>query len=533
MSSLGKRLLTAATAGLVVATGAAVPAAAEPGPAAAVDRFPTPALNWYKCYTSAECAVVRLPLDYDEPGGDTTEVALLRVRAKNPAARIGTLFVNPGGPGGPATDLALSSPAVLSAGLQERFDIVGVDPRGVGASTNVRCWKSHRQQAANLEAVTATFPWGRAEERSYLAGVRKLGRACSTTGRPLSGAMSTAEVVRDLEVLRRAVGDDKLSFLGFSYGSAVGQYYANMFPGRFRAIAVDGVIDPEHWVGTPATADQEQDSRLRSGAASYRALREILARCDKVGEKYCRFAAGNPVKNFERIAVRLRQKPLVVTDEYGGFTLTYPAFVMAVLGGMYAADAADSVTGLAASVWALLHPPSAGGAAAALRTGMRDARSRPGRDFPYVNSVDAFSGVLCTDALHPRDAAQWPALAAAADKRAPYFGRSWVWGSAQCARDTWTVRDEDAYMGPWNKDTAAPVLFVGAKWDPATNYDDAVSASRRLPKGALLTSTNWGHTSYTSSACVAGHVETYLITGRPPARGTVCAGEYQPFARPL
>jgi hypothetical protein len=164
---------------------------------------------------------------------------------------------------------------------------------------------------------------------------------------------------------------------------------------------------------------------------------------------------------------------------------------------------------------------------------IKDARKKAARDFPYDNSFEAFAAVDCTDALHPKDVSQWPALMDKADKRAPYFGRAWGWSTAQCARNTWTVRDEDAYTGPWNRRTAAPVLLVGTKWDPATNYDDAVSASKRLPNSRLLSNTNWGHTSYGTSACATGAIDKYLLTGALPAKGTLCQGEYQPFTTPI
>ena len=154
--------------------------------------------------------------------------------------------------------------------------------------------------------MNVAFPWGAKQEASYVKAAKQFGKACSTTGKPLTGAMSTAEVVRDMDVLRRAVGDEKLTYLGFSYGTAIGQYYADMFPDRFRAIVVDGVLDPDHWVGTKRTANQEQNQRLRSADGAYRALQEILKRCDTAGELYCQFAAGDPVKNFATIAQKMR-----------------------------------------------------------------------------------------------------------------------------------------------------------------------------------------------------------------------------------
>ena len=497
---------------------------------ARVDKVPTPRLGWYKCYQTAECATTRLPLDYDKPKGATTEIAVLRIKAKDQKHKIGSLFLNPGGPGGSGVSIALAAPSFLSPAVLDKFDIVGFDPRGIGSSTNVKCWKSVKDQSAVLSQMNVAFPWGKAQEATYVKAAKKFGKACSTTGKPLTGAMSTAEVVRDMEVLRRAVGDRKLTYLGFSYGTAIGQYYANMFPERFRAIVVDGVLDPSHWVGTRQTANLEQDERLRSADGAYRALREILKRCDAAGEDRCVFATGNPVGKFETIARRLRAQPLTVTDEFGTYTVTYADFIGGVLGSLYGTDAGPAVTDLAEQLWRLLETPAAAaGAKVALRQRITDARAESADEQLYDNGFETFAGVLCTDALHPRDAGQWPALMAKADRRAPYFGRAWGWGSAQCARNTWTVRDEDAYAGPWNRRSAAPVLVVGNLWDPATSYDDAVSASRLLANARLLTSTNWGHTAYGSGDCATSAIDSYLLNGTLPDRGTVCEGAFQPF----
>jgi pimeloyl-ACP methyl ester carboxylesterase len=531
-------------AGVLVA-GAGAPAAAavktdhtSAQERARVDRVPTPKLGWYACYETAECATTWLPLDYDNPKGAKTEIAVARIKAKDQKHKIGTLFLNPGGPGGSGVDIALAAPYFLSQTLLDKFDIVGFDPRGIASSTNVRCWKSVKDQTAVLNEMNVAFPWGKAEEKTYVDGAKKFGKACSTTGKPLTGSMSTAEVVRDMDVLRRAVGDKKLSYLGFSYGTAIGQYYANMFPDRFRAIVVDGVLDPEHWVGTKATANVEQDQRIKSAVGAYRALQEILKRCDKAGEKYCEFAAGDPVKNFDVIAQKLRQKPIVITDDSGSYTITYADFVGGILGDLYDVGAGDWVTQDAAYISTLLNSSSSAAAKATAKAALikkiRDNKGKKAaRDFPYDNGFESFATVDCTDAFHPKDAGQWPALMVTADKKAPYFGRAWGWETAQCARNTWTVRDEDAYTGPWTRHTAAPVLIVGTKWDPATNYDDAVSASKRLPNSRLLSNTNWGHTSYGTSDCATNAIDNYLLKVKLPAKGTLCQGAYQPFLEPL
>ncbi len=561
MPSSARRLAITGIAGAVLAAGAAVPAAAATPQAAPplsavpslaakkaattsakerkrVDSVKTPKLGWYKCYETAECATVRLPLDYDKPKGATTEIAVLRVKARNQSKKIGSLFINPGGPGGSGTSIALNAPYFLSDSVLERFDVVGVDPRGIASSENVKCFRSTKDQTLAYAGLNVAFPYGKTQEKAYIKSAQALAKACSTTGKKIAGAMSTAEVVRDMDVLRRAVGDKKLTYLGFSYGTAIGQYYANMFPDRFRALVVDGVIDPVSWTGTKKTSNQIQDERMHSADGAYKALREILVRCDKAGEKYCSFAAGDPVKNFETIAQKLRAKPLVITDELGTYTITYADFVGGILSALYDTTAGESVTDLSSLLWTLLAAPAATTAdkvvaKKAVIERIREARRKPGRDFPYSNDFEAFSGVMCTDGLHPKDPNSWPAATAKADKRAPYFGRIWAWGSVQCARNSWTVRDEDAYTGPFNRRTAAPVLVVGNYWDPATNYEEAVSSAKLLPNSRLLSSTNWGHTAYGTSACATTAIDNYLLKATLPAKGKVCQGDIQPFTEPL
>jgi hypothetical protein len=165
----------------------------------------------------------------------------------------------------------------------------------------------------------------------------------------------------------------------------------------------------------------------------------------------------------------------------------------------------------------------------ALITEARAGAGRPSYAFPYDNGREAFSSVLCTDGLNPADAAAWPGIGAAADDRAPYFGRLWAWSSSPCASDTWRARDEDAYRGPFTRVTSAPVLVIGTTWDPATIYEGAVQASRLLPASRLLTSESWGHTAYGSSACVNDAVAQYLVAQALPPEGAVCRGDVQPF----
>jgi pimeloyl-ACP methyl ester carboxylesterase len=530
--SLASRLLAAGLAlagSMIVAPPAAVagPASTRTGSLEArrVDAVPTPKLGWYSCYGWAQCATAKVPLDYDRPTGKQISLALLRVKARDQRHRIGSLFVNPGGPGGSGVTMALSAPYFLSDALLDRFDIVGMDPRGIGYSQQVNCFGTAARQTPAMTTLNMGFPWGAEQERAYVKAAGQEARACSTTGRELAGAMSTAEVARDMDVMRRAVGDRQLTYLGFSYGTALGQYYADMFPDRFRAIAVDGVINPRAWVGSAATAGQIQDDRLRSADGAWKALAEILRRCAVAGPDKCAFSE-SPLRHFAVLAERLQRQPITV----GTTTVTYASFIGMVLSALYQPDAGAEVTGLAAELYELV---TAGSVPSVRTLSDRIGRLRPGRAFPYDNSFDAYAAVMCTDGRHPALGASWAKAVARADKRATYFGRAWGWASVQCARDNWTVHDEDAYTGPFTQHTSHPVLFVGSFWDPATNYADAVSSSKLLPNSRLLSSDNWGHTAYGTSACATGATDRYLLYRSLPAEGTTCVGDNQPFRTPL
>ncbi len=560
---------TGAAAAAPAPTGSAVtallsPARTSPAEARRVDRVKTPRPNWFTCEPfapNAECATVPLPLDYDTPSGPTTDVAVLRIPARDPARRIGTLFLNPGGPGGSGVEIAAAAPGFLSADVLDRFDIMGFDPRGTNYSDNVKCWADLGQQYDAIEPIfTMPFPYERPEVRAYVRASESFGRACSTTGRPLSASMSTAEVARDMDVLRRMTGDKQLTYLGFSYGTYLGNVYANLFPDRVRAVAIDGVLDPVAWAGTTATASVPQTQRLRSGEGAAKALDEILVRCRKAGPDRCMLAAaGDPVKKYAEIVADLKAAPVRVVDDQTGqvvFEITYPVLVSMLLGDLYSPDGWIFVDGDLSWVLSLLEPPAdpgtplakrqaaarqgllakAKGQAAQARTAtttkQRLARAG-GWAFPYFNGPEAFQSVLCTDGRNPSRASDWATFAARNDSTAPGFGRLWTWASAPCASSTWTVRDEDSYRGPFTRATANPVLVVGNYWDPATNYQGAVKAAKLLPNSRLLSSNSWGHTAYGTSACVTTAVDRYLLTRRVPAAGTTCVGDSQPFTDPV
>lgn len=531
-----------------------------------MDAVPTPKLGWYDCYGGYRCSTTRLPLDYDRPKGATTEVALLKFPARQPKNKIGTLFVNPGGPGGSATELAYFAPFVFDQEVLNRFDIVGVDPRGIGFSENLECFASQAKQAPVLNTLSSVvFPDTAKEEAAYEKAVVKLGVACASSGQPMASSMSTAEVTRDTDVLRRAVGDKKLSYFGFSYGTYLGQVYANLFPDRVRALALDGVIDPVGWQGK--SKDAPVWDPIRSADGSSHALRTLLRLCDEAGGQKCRFAPGNPADNLAVIASRLKRSPLEETDPFTEetFHYGYPELSNDLVGALYQTDAPQIVTDLLADLIIVTEPPAKASAArsgpaaaeqnhqkAAARTNaLRDlirtvtvlerrattptipkAATRSGQQprrsvasgFPYDNGLETFADVQCTDSVPAGRTAQWSGYAAAADRRTPYVGPLWAWQSVFCAKDAWKAKDEDAYRGSFTHKTAAPLLFVGDYYDPATNYAGARKADSLAPNSRLLSSNSWGHTAYGTSECVSAGVDNYLVKLKLPKRGKVCQG---------
>lgn len=557
LTALALAVSWAATTTTATAAPGAAPAATagdvtSPEEAARVDSVAAE-IDWFDCTNvvgpRVDCGMVDLPLDYDDPTGPTTSVAVLRQRVVDPSRKVGTLFLNPGGPGGSGVSIASNAADFLPAAVLARFDVVGFDPRGTNFSTNVKCWNNLGEQTNDLLPTFETaFPDTTIEKADFVASAKKFGQKCSTTGQPLSASMSTANVARDMDVLRRTLGDAQLSYLGFSYGTYLGNVYANMFPDRVRAIVIDGVLDPNGWQGSPATADVPQTARIKSGEGAAKAVKETLKRCAAAGKKYCYTARlGKPAQVWKDMTTSLKKKPIDLGD---GYRIDYPLVISMFLSEMYSDYGPDL---LDMDIWALrsmqLDPPSksekAFGPARQLRERLKQFEAREAAtqarterlarafDFPYDSSPEAFQSVLCTDGLNPRFASSWPSAAAAADKKAPGFGPLWTWASAPCASSTWTAVDEDAYRGTFDHVTANPVLVVGNYWDPATNYAGAVAAADLLPNSRLLSSNSWGHTAFLTSSCVDKAITTYLVTTKVPAEGKVCVGRSQPFRYPI
>jgi pimeloyl-ACP methyl ester carboxylesterase len=525
-----RRVVLAALVAVLAATLFTVPAAgasARP-PASGTGSAAVPKLHWGSCgegFEAFQCTTAVVPLDYDQPKGKQISLALARLPATDPSHKIGSLFLNPGGPGGSGVDFLFEvGPFLYSDEVRAHFDLVGFDPRGIMRSTPLRCYDTLDESLADLAPIS--FPVTKADERVWVRSDRAISRACAERGGPILDHMSTANVARDMDLLRRAVGDAKLTYAGVSYGSYLGATYANLFPGKVRALVVDGVLDPVAW--STGRGDQADTlpftTRLRSAKGTYATLQEFLRLCDAGGPN-CAFSAGDPKRRFDRLARRLLREPVQVVDPGGVLeTITYADMVVVTLVSMYNTAAWPDLADFLQLVWEASSPRAVGASLQALR-----ARLGVGlQQEPYPNFVEGFPGVACSETHNPATVGAWAQAARAQDRRYPYFGRPWTWNSSIC--QPWPGWDDDHYDGPWDHVTANPVLVVGNLFDPATPYHGAVTVDRLLPRSRLLTLAGWGHTSLFASACIDAWVSRYLVTTRVPPRGTVCQPDVVPFA---
>jgi pimeloyl-ACP methyl ester carboxylesterase len=511
---------TTTTAGTTTTSGTST----TPGTAATAQG--SRRLTWTACRDGFQCATLFAPLDYDQPDGVQVALPLIKLPAGQPARRIGSLLLNPGGPGGSGVDFARGFAKFLPLQVRARFDVVGFDPRGIMRSSPLRCFDTFDQAVAGVPPFA--FPLTAREERVLRDADRTLADACAGHGGPILSHMSTADVARDMDLMRETFGDARLNYLGYSYGSVLGQVYANLFPNRVRALVIDGVLDPIAWTtgrGTEASTTPFS-VRIRSDQGALRTLNEFFRLCDAAG-KDCAFS-GSASKRYATLAARLRAHPIEI-DEGDGQTsrFTYADLVSATLGGMYEPTSWPDGAEFLAAVEDAASPATLGRLRAKLSARLGLA---PLAQEPYPNFIEGGLGVSCSDSINPRTFAQWRRAVHAAARRTKYFGRAWGWSGSVCTQWSRTA-GQDRYLGPWTARTASPVLVVGNFFDPATRYQGAVTASRLLPRSRLLSYAGWGHVAFVLRAnfCVDDNVTRYLVTLQTPPSGTVCSPEGSPF----
>ncbi|MGW0230772.1 alpha/beta hydrolase [Actinopolymorpha singaporensis] len=457
-------------------------------------------LHWVKCTSGAsfQCAALRVPLDYSRPGGQSIELAVLRLPARDRAKRLGSLVINPGGPGGSGVEYAAAAPWVVSKPVIARYDIVGFDPRGVGKSAPVDCLTD--KQMDHYLAIDGS-PDNTTEQNDLMKEARFFANGCKARSGAVLGHVSTKDAARDMDVLRSALGDKKLTYLGKSYGTFLGATYAGLFPKRAGRLVLDGAIDPT--LSARALG-------LEQAKGFEVALRAFIQDC--VSRKDCPLGSSvsEAYRTIDDFLARTDKTPLKTNDPSRKLTQSL------------------AVTGIIMPLYVKEYWPR-------LRTAMRSALAGNGSGLlaladEYVernpngtyrnNSGEAIVAVNCLDRPDLKSVAQARAEQPAFEKASPRFGSYILWGSLSCA--AWPFKPTGR-PGPIHAKGAPPILVIGTTRDPATPYDWAVRLAKQLDSGVLLTRDGDGHTGYMQgNQCIDQLVDRFLIDGKPPRSGTKC-----------
>ncbi len=521
MSSHRARRGSAGLLALLLGVGALIaPARADPAPAdpyvdQLADGAATPALTWESCADGFECALAQVPMDYHRPDTAQIDLAVIKLPAADPARRIGTLFVNFGGPGPSGVDRLRERARwhwLFSDELRAHFDLVSWDPRSVSRSAGTQCFTGAAEQASYLGAFPGT-PTDPRDEPAFFAASADLAARCAQHAGPILRHASTANTARDLDLLRRAVGDETLTFHGISYGTQVGAVYANMFPGRVRAMAFDGSLDFEGNVNGHGADGVNVPLDTRQGVAVGIAetFDTFLRDCSAAGPR-CAFAAGDPKLKWIALAERARLAPITVDETAWTFSQ-----IVSTAGSL---SRPETYPDLAVFLQSLFD--------AATVLPVRNPDALVTSDHP-ANRVEAFYTIQCADSTVPTDPAAYSRAATAADLQSRYFGRTAVFNATPCA--FWQAEDRDRYTGPWNRATAAPILVLNTRYDPATPLSGAKAGAAQLHRAQVVVIEGAGHSSmYVQSTCAEHLKRDYLITtGLPPA-GTNCGIDRSPFS---
>ncbi|MFI2486816.1 alpha/beta hydrolase [Promicromonospora kroppenstedtii] len=500
------------------ASGASVALTASANNAApsSTTKAPTPdPIDWTECGTGLDCATVEVPLEYSDPDGEQVPLSVVRHRATDPDNRIGSLFINPGGPGVPASDMVRSidptgKTGPFSPDVVARFDVVGMDPRGVGESDAVRCLTDEQRAEQAAEDRDPTIPGGK-PFRQLVQDARTFAKGCAThQDHAFLASLSTDNVARDLDQVRAAIGEEQITFYGASYGTVVGPMYATLFPERVRQMVIDAPVDTDLWQNDPL---QLLDDVARSNEET---LDLWFETCRAEGVEACPFGDGDPEAAFDALIADLEREPLQVPPIEGltpGGTL----------------DGAMALEGVRAAAGVRTLWPQ-------LTAGLLAAQQGNGAflHFMVVNlTVAPFGGPFATTLQEPHTAvrcADWPSLrnlgehraaAREIDARGERLGSRAAYSALNCA--FWPAANKDRFTDELTGAGAPPILVVGGEVDNVSPYHWAQAMTERLEDAVLLTRTDVGHTSYrTSGPCIDDAVDAALIDGVLPAEGTVC-----------
>ena len=441
-------------------------------------------IDWSDCGGGFECGTLTVPLDYDEPDGETIDVAVTRHPADNPDERIGALFLNPGGPGGSAIDLAHTYSRAGTIG--DRFDIIGFDPRGVGESSPLDC-------DSRLGEMYGTDPTidSEADRTATLEASQAFVDECEGKYGDILPFLGTTDIARDMDEVRKALGEEQINYLGYSYGTSLGQEYARLFPTRVRSMVIDGVVDHAPDGVTAAT----------SQAAGFEtALDAYLSHCEEDG---CGFGDQDAGDVIDEIAAAAEKQPIPApsADREAG-----PGEVsLALAQALYSQQ-----------LWSPL--------SAALRNAQEgDGSGIVDLADQYLgnSSFEIYFAVSCLDDTWPESPDDMIGAAAEAEQDVPRFGGPIVIDYIRCSM--WPTEAKPLEPVPADTEGLPPVVVVSTTNDPATPYENGVAVAKQIPGAVLVTNEGEGHTIVgQGKPCIDDMVDDYLVDLTVPEDGLTC-----------
>ncbi|MBE6484210.1 MAG: alpha/beta hydrolase [Actinomycetaceae bacterium] len=459
-----------------------------------LEAFYTQKLSWEECGDGFQCATAKAPLDYDNPDGTKIDIALKKLPASS-GKPIGTLYLNPGGPGGSGVEYVENVRESFSADLLSAFDVVGFDPRGVGQSTSVQCQADGETEAPEDAVEGEELSAADANKRA----AEETAAMCEAHTKPveLLDHVDTVSVAKDLDMLRALAGDPQLYYIGFSYGTLLGATYAEHFPGNVGRLVLDGAVDPAL---SSAELSKEQ------GVAFEKSLEAFVAECQKGADCPFEGDTAQGVKQIRDFLDQLEEKPLPVDGKDD--VIVTREDVTSLLSNAFYED----------TVW-----PAVAKALGAAFQGDGTAVHELLALFEEAGGAEGDEAKIAIDCLdYPIEGnqAEWDKQADELKEVAPVFGTSYVdlfcqaWGHHGTEK-----RTEIKAKG------AAPVLVVGTTGDPATPYAWSESLAKQMESATLLTWEGNGHTAYgRAGECVTKAVDDYLLRGKLPEDGLVCKG---------